>query len=76
MLRTRALGIRGKAISADASLDGMHFEEGAWAAKIVWMVGVSVSSNAVSGRSIFGEADTAATAISANKAAVRSRDDI
>jgi len=36
------------------------------------MVGASVSSNAVSGRSIFGRADTVATAIIMNKT-VRSR---
>jgi hypothetical protein len=39
------------------------------------MVGASVSSNAVSGRSIFGRADTAATAMIVKKA-VRSRADI
>jgi hypothetical protein len=40
------------------------------------MVGESVSSKAVSGKSIFGSIDTAATAISANRQAARSRDDI
>jgi len=40
------------------------------------MVGESVSSNAVSGKSFFGRIDTAATAISANRQAARSRDDI
>jgi hypothetical protein len=40
------------------------------------MVGASDSSNAVSGRSIFGKTDTPATAISRNKEAARSRDDM
>jgi hypothetical protein len=40
------------------------------------MVGESVSSNAVSDRSIFGRVDTATTAMSANKEPARSRDNI
>src|SRR5690348_13721021 len=40
------------------------------------MVGESVSSNTVSGRSIFGRVDTATTAMSANKEPARSRDNI
>jgi hypothetical protein len=40
------------------------------------MVGASVSSNAVSGRSIFGRTETAATAIRAKREAARSRADI
>ena len=40
------------------------------------MVGASVSSKAVSDKSLFGRIDTAATPISANKQAARSRDNI
>jgi hypothetical protein len=75
MMRARASHVRAKGIGADVAPDEMHFEEAASIMTTAWMVGASVSSNAVSGRSIFGRADTAATAIIVNKV-IRSRADI
>src|SRR6476660_6051454 len=54
----------------------MHCRKGIAAVeRIVRIVGVSVSSNTVSGRSTFGRI-AAPTAISANREAARNRDDI
>jgi hypothetical protein len=76
MIRTRALQVRAKGIGADAAPEEMHFEEAASVMTTARLLGASLSSNAVSGRSIFGTTDTAATAISANREATRSRADI
>jgi hypothetical protein len=54
----------------------MHVEEAASVITTATKVGASDSSNAVSGRSVFGRADTAATVNNANRQTSRSRSNI